>query len=263
MRAAKFNFLLLFFLILELFFLFSFRIDGAINTQSINSLGSFATSLLFGVIILFKFYNYTIATCRSASFHKTKTPLLVLYAVGTVVLYAATRTIIRSCNYVGFSDIIPNIQILAQRFIEGKTVYAKEAWQSTTGGKYYPFYLPMHWIPFTITEWLHVDPRRIPFLVWMIGAGLIIVRAQTSKIEWFPYTIPILFIFSYLLMANNVGTIIGVTIEPMIIGYYLLFILSLNQNNFLITGLIFTCCLLSRYYIAAWLPLWFFVLFIS
>ncbi len=187
-------------------------------------------------------------------------PVAVVSVAGCIGahLYAMHKV-----NYVGYSDIIPNIQILAQRFLHGKTVYALEAWQETTYGRYYPFYLPMHWLPFLGSEYIHMDPRYVTITVFVLAAGYVLVRTRKSVDPRMQMAIPLLLLLTSAIMAKKANFVAGVTIEPMIIGFYLLFLTSLNQKNFLFSGLAFTLCLLSRYYIAVWLPLWLFVILAS
>ena len=51
--------------------------------------------------------------------------------------------------------------------------------------------------------------------------------------------------------------------EPMMMGFYMLFIAVINTESFIGTSCVFACCILSRYYIAFWLPLWFLVMYLS
>lgn len=237
--------------------------DGSLYSQRPNAISLVVSSLLFGIVLMVKFYGTTVAKKEVKATVAKPIGLYVFYTSGIVFLVAATNRILSKMVYDGKSDIIPNIRILAQRVLSHKPAYALEAWFATSDGKYYPFYLPMHWLPFTISELFHFDPRWIPFAVWLAGVALIVGRVRKYEENWLRIGIPLLFIASYLLMANNYGAVVGVTVEPLIFGYYLLFILMLNQTNFMLTGIVFGCCLLSRFYIAGWLPLWCFVLFLS
>ena len=68
---------------------------------------------------------------------------------------------------------------------------------------------------------------------------------------------------NFILLSGKENGIILATVEIMIAAYYMLLISGLNQNNVIIQGVFISCCLLSRYSIILWLPLYAFVLFIS
>lgn len=257
----KFRYLILISLIfLEQFFLFFPPIECSFSRQAFNSTAFFICSLLFGLVIL----RCSLDTGSQKAPVPPRNKWFYPVTGGIAVTFFCIHYyIIHKMIYVGYSDIIPNIQILAQRFLHGKTVYSLDAWKDTTGGRYYPFYLPMHWAPFLLSESLHFDPRYITFSVFLIAVVMFMYRSLKCADARMQFVIPAFLCITYIVMAKKADFVSGVTIEPMIIGFYLFFIVSLQRQHFLLSGLVFTLCLLSRYYIAIWLPLWCFVMLVS
>jgi hypothetical protein len=119
-------------------------------------------------------------------------------------------------------------------------------------------------LPFTFAELLHKDYRWIAFIVWCIAC--LKLFNSSMKINKYPLGLFLLLLLlngNYLLANEFNSLIILTTVEIMIAGYYMLFISGLNQQNAIIQGLFISCCLLSRYSLILWLPLYAFVLLIS
>jgi hypothetical protein len=58
-------------------------------------------------------------------------------------------------------------------------------------------------------------------------------------------------------------SILGVTVEMLIAAYYMLFISGMNQRNYIIQGIAISLCILSRFSLLIWLPLWAFTMIMS
>ena len=263
MKGSKSQRILAGLIFIEILLLFGFRKSGTLKLQFFCSSISFPVSMLIGLFLLYIYRNKKITPTTHVPAKASTRFVLGMSAVVVLLAIVFTNHIIHTFSFSGYSDIIPNIQILAQRFIDGKVVYAKEAWLETTQGAYYPFYLPMHWLPFVISQKLQTDPRWVPMTIWCMAALVVMIRSRKVENTREIYFPALLFAISYILMVFHSPPIIGATIEPVMIGYYMLFIVALNQKNPILTGIVFTCCLLSRYYIATWLPLWLFVMFAS
>ena len=245
---------------LEQFFLFFPPIECSFSRQVFNSTMFFIWSMLLGLVILRVALDMGNAPAPVPKRSKWLYPLMGGFAV---ISFCVHQYIIHKINYVGYSDIIPNIQILAQHCLHGKTVYALDAWKETTDGRYYPFYLPMHWLPFLVSESLHFDPRYITFFIFLFAAMVVMIRSRKCADVRMQWVVPVFSLITFLVMAKKANFVSAVTIEPMLIAFYLLFIVSVNKERFMLTGAVFVLCLLSRYYIAFWLPLWCFVMFVS
>ena len=61
------------------------------------------------------------------------------------------------------SDIIPQVKILAGRFVSGEEIYTPI---TEFGYLLYPTYLPLTWLPFVIADWMHIDYRFWAYLIF-------------------------------------------------------------------------------------------------
>lgn len=159
------------------------------------------------------------------------------------------------------SDIIPQIQIAVQRMLAGKNPYISPI--NFDSYSLYITYLPLHWLPYSISEVFHFDYRWITFCIWNIGALALCVRVLQVRNMPMKLILPVLLYLSYFIIYVNDDSILSMTVETMIAGYYMLLITGLNQRGIFLNALFITFCLLSRYSIALWLPLWAFVLVTS
>ncbi len=159
-----------------------------------------------------------------------------------------------------WSDIIPHIQVIIKRLIDGEFPYTPiDVW----GWEMFPNYLPLHWAPFTITTLLDKDPRWVSFGMLMIAILVFaIYQIFKRKNKWFPVVLLFPIVALYFLLQKDGGTF-GMTIEPLIAGYYLLLALSLFSSSPLIRGLALSLCLFSRYAVVLWVPLYLFVVWMK
>jgi hypothetical protein len=155
------------------------------------------------------------------------------------------------------SDIIPMIQLMAQRFLEGGFAY-----EPVTNWGYHmpPAYLPFHWGPLVIAEWIGFDPRWIPISIWLIGYGTLLWslhRLQVPLIaKLIAMILPVL-IIQYLIIYDPV--VFTLAVEPMVVGYYMILVSGLlsRKLGLALTGVIL--CVLSRYSLLFWLPIYFLI----
>jgi hypothetical protein len=94
--------------------------------------------------------------------------------------------------------------------------------------------------------------------IWMVALIAILRRARCRNHTWLTYAVPLLILVTLAIMNRKIPAILCATIELMIAGYYMLFITAINSRKAVLVALAFTACILSRYYIVFWLPLWFF-----
>ena len=109
--------------------------DGSLYSQRPNAISLVVSSLLFGIVLMVKFYGTTVAKKEVKATGSKPIGLYVFYTSGIVFLAAATNRILSKMVYDGKSDIIPNIRILAQRVLSHKPAYALEAWFATSDGQ--------------------------------------------------------------------------------------------------------------------------------
>jgi len=260
-KRQFYDIVLVLLIILENLFLFCFYQKG-ITDQATNSTGFFVTSVLIGLIVLIKFYNVSETAPGKEPLMKRKYLMVLPGICCLFYLNLITIPLFKAFDFAKLSDIIPTIQILSKRFLSGQYPYAPEAyeWLGHVGP---PSYLPMHWLPFTFAEFFHFDYRTISFTIWCIGAFVVFIRTIRSDQLWIQILVPLLMFFSYWLIIIQYSSVIAGTVEIMIAGYYMLLIVGLDQKNVFITGFCIAACILSRYYIVLWLPLWMFVLLVS
>ena len=252
------NGLLVILIILENLFLYYFFKKG-ILAQGPNAIGLFLSSVCFGLVLIYKFYNATLQqSLPPVKNIVSYTPVLLLLA-GLVLFGIQYNTFFKASPVTAaISDIIPTIQVLCRRLLNGQYPYSIV---NDFGYTINVTYLPMHWMPFTIAEVLHIDYRWITYGAWCIASVLLCIRSARISSPVLRTSVPLIILASfYVLYRSNYG-IVDSTIELLVAGYYMMLIMGLNQQNGILQGLIISVCLLSRYSLVLWLPLYAFILF--
>ncbi|MBN9483586.1 MAG: hypothetical protein BGO70_13975 [Bacteroidetes bacterium 43-93] len=253
--------LFILFILLENYFLLFSHKEGMGQTE--NSVLYFLVSLSIGVLIFARYYKKDIVSASATTANKKWNILVILLTVTGIILAGteAWKVINQYPIDAHYSDIIPSIQVMVQRLLHGnEPVYAPIY---DFGYLFSPTYLPMQWLPFTIAEVLHVDYRWIPFATWAITYFIVVFRTFRSDNLLLKLLVPIFFYLTYHYINVQENNFIRCTVESMVIGYYILLIISLNETSWLLWGTIIAACLLSRFSLLLWLPLWAFAIFIS
>jgi hypothetical protein len=160
---------------------------------------------------------------------------------------------------VKYSDIIPLVAKMANRFLNGEFVYAViNDW----GYELYPTYLTLQWLPFSLAELLNMDYRWFGYLVF-IGAIIIFsIFTLRKNISLERYALLVLLPFiMFLILAKIEPVVFGVTVETLVIGYYLLMALCIFSKSNLVRALSLLVCVLSRYALVIWIPLYILIVF--
>jgi hypothetical protein len=257
------NVLLVALIVLENLFLYYFYRQGVLPPGK-NANGLFCTSVLFGIVLLYKFYN-TSVTVEVAPVSKVGKGINVF--TGVLMVAGMVGFAIRYSAYfpslpIDFhqSDVIPLIQVACRRFLSGKFAYdvvTEFGWDENLT------YMPLQWMPFCIAELMKIDYRWIAFAVWCIAALVLWWRSLKLSDNRMKVLIAVLLLLShYALQLGDIG-MAGYTVELLIAGYYMMFAASLNSNRFLVQAITISLCLLSRFSIVLWLPLYAFTLFVS
>ncbi|MEO0471812.1 MAG: hypothetical protein AAF206_19460 [Bacteroidota bacterium] len=155
---------------------------------------------------------------------------------------------------VANSDIIPQIQVLLERFLAGENPY-----QPITdwGYKLISPYLPMYWLPFGIPECFDFDPRWLCFSIFVLGAFALIYQLSQQSMALPLKILLALAPGEYLWHYINAYPIVSShTVELMIAGYYLLLTAALLSQNSWLRTIALICCLLSRFSLLLWMPLY-------
>lgn len=153
------------------------------------------------------------------------------------------------------ADMLPQIKVMCRRFINGEKIYAPipEIWN----GKQPP-YLPMMWLPFVPTEYLGIDVRWTT--VGFILSGLfltfsILQKENFPNLWWLAAALASIFLLvNFLLLKDKIT--IGRTEEGVVIGFYLFLGFALTRNNPVLIGIAIAGCLLSRFSLFFWVPMY-------
>ncbi len=183
------------------------------------------------------------------------------FALGAIVSTNLIKGNLRTTPIrADISDVIPQIQHLAGRWLRGEFPY--QSIDFGYGYEFFPVYLPAHWFPFAAVQAAGMDERLgATLLLW--GLLLIplvgLIRATVPllhKIAW----IVLAFILLIICIVAE-GFTFAISVEQLIMGYYILLMVAIcrRQNPWLI-GMAVLLCLLSRFSLLFWLPLLAFVL---
>jgi len=156
-----------------------------------------------------------------------------------------------------WADMLPTIQVACQRFIDGKTVYARapEIWDYSI----IP-YMPFMWMPFLPAVSLGFDLRWITFTAQFLGLLLIFIPLFTPgrKYPLIPLIIDgtgLFLLLNFTLMKRTDYWIM--TEEGVIVAFYLLLSYTLLNKNYWLIGIAIMACTLSRYSLIFWIPVYF------
>jgi hypothetical protein len=260
-RPVLYDVLILLFICLECLLLLYNEQIGL--SQVVNASCVLVSSLLTGVLVLLKFYKRRAdygAACTTPV-RPGSLGIVALFIVGFCLLAPGIAAAFREMPAeVRFSDIVPTLQVLVRRLLGGEAVYQP----ITEFGYYLPVtYMPMQWMPYTVAEWLAVDYRWVAVGIWALAAGWLVLRSAYLSRLW-QILAAVLMLLAALWMIRRFDTgILTMTIELMVAGYYMCLVMSLNRQNPWIKGLFIAICLMSRYSLVLWLPLWFVVELIS
>ena len=153
------------------------------------------------------------------------------------------------------ADMLPVIKIMDQRFVTGnwKHVYdtIPEIWAGTD-----PIYLPATWLPFSLSEFLHVDMRWISSVCLLFAFG---AAYFSNKRYGISSSSVILFItgfvlFWWLMTENEMHGFLSLTEEAVVVAYYVLLTLALLSGNISLIAIAISLCMLSRYSLIGWVP---------
>ncbi len=254
------NTLLLVFILIEnlcLYYLFKL----GVLTQGKNAILLFLSSLAFGLVLLYKFYGAVISEKEGTAGKKWPMFLSLSILITGLVLIGFQYNdffLQKPLTYMT-SDVIPLIQVACRRFLSGQYPYAMV---HDFGYAQDMTYLPLHWMPFSFAELLHVDYRWVPYTIWGIGAAVLCIRSSKLGNPTLQALIALFLLASNYVLFNRNNGFIEASVELMMAGYYMMLISGFNTSSGLLQGLIIGVCLLSRYSLLLWLPLYGFTLFI-
>ena len=188
-----------------------------------------------------------------------RTPLILL------MILAVTRhsKIVFSAVSIDYriADMLPVIDKMSLRYIQGEPAYnvIPEIW-----GGMQPIYLPAMWLPYCVSHIADIDLRWISILSIVIGCSLIIMAVKkqyATPINLITLGIPIFLSLTMITVYNH--TLISISQEGIVIGYYLLLCYALIVRNWWLIGISISLCLMSRYSLAPWMFGYVALLFLS
>jgi hypothetical protein len=217
----------------------------------------FGVQLVIGILPLILIKNKPLIAPKSFDL-KRGGPLSIAAIFG--VFYAFNllkplfdKVIIR----VSDSDIIPQIQRFCKEMVAGRFPYTPF---DEFGYRMSPTYLPAQWLPYLPIELFKIDARYISFgifaLVFLTFSTKIIKNGLSFFTGLILLTLPIFLISVVLEYDANVWSI---TVEQLIMAYYLLLGISLTTTSRAFQIVAIVLCLMSRFSLVFWLPLFVFM----
>lgn len=156
------------------------------------------------------------------------------------------------------SDIIPLIEKMTGRFVNGQYPYALV---TDFGYDLPPTYLPAQWMPYLLARLGNFDARWISWGVFMLATLVFVYfvarNVKNLVIAFILTAIP--FIWLYLLQRDAPYNI-GITVELLTAAYYLILGVAIFSKSIPFRAFALTLCLMSRFSFLFWLPLYFFIL---
>ncbi|PHN03742.1 hypothetical protein [Flavilitoribacter nigricans] len=163
------------------------------------------------------------------------------------------------------SDVIPQIGILVDRFLSGEFPY-RWIYADDWGFNHhlFPTYLPLTWMPFIIPDLLGLDYRWFAFFVLaasFAACSYYFVRRSTDLLSaLFLTALPFIFLIA-LIVWDHEG-MFSYAVETQVVGFYLFLSLALMSRSNWLRAVSMLLCLLSRYALVLWIPLFLVVVLI-
>lgn len=158
-----------------------------------------------------------------------------------------------------WSDVIPQLDALYDRFARGEQPYYPVA---EIGHHPFPVYMPLHWLPIGLARVTGIDLRIIGISILCVTALLyVIYQIRRTGSIWGKAMVgamPLLILFFFFRSED-----FAVVFETPIAAYYLLLAAGLSSRNIWLTTAGIIACLLSRYTMVFWLPLFAIVLWVN
>lgn len=227
----------------------------------ISPLVLFLISLSIAIFPLLYFYKKEITIPKlsfSLNDSATKIALIFFLLAIIVFMFIPRGGLLRTYQVFlidkQYSDIIPTIQVMCTRFLQGAPIYV----QIEDFGYYLPpTYLPMMWLPYTLATYFHFDYRWISFAIFLVSILLTIllfVKKRNNNIYFI-----LLYILLYFSLLENKTDILGWTVEIMNGAFYTLLAIAIFSNNKYFIAVSLAICLMSRYALVFFVPVLFII----
>ena len=217
----------------------------------IMSILFFVSSIALALVVLNSNSLQLHISTKAFTYNKPTLLILVVLIVGSFIccklLFAANPIAKES------ADMLPIIKVMCNRFVSGAVskVYTPipEIW-----GGIQPIYLPTMWLPYTVTEVLHIDMRWVTFAcIWCIV--LLCYATVNSTTLYRKYVVfATLLVVLVWLHYNKVNNVLRLTEEGVVYLYYTLLVMAVVSRNAVYIGITLSLCLLSRYSVIGCVP---------
>jgi len=155
------------------------------------------------------------------------------------------------------ADMLPVLQIMCQRFLNGDSIYELvHFWEGTE-----PIYLPAMWLPYVPCTYLGIDIRWTSMLALLIGITFIVFIGKNGhfNLKSLLILLPLYLLLDGILHTKSV--LIYLSEEPLVILYYLFLAFALARNNSYLIAIALSLCLMSRFALAFWFLMYIIYLF--
>lgn len=212
----------------------------------------------FGLCVLYfwsiwqaKTVEITLEVEDVSSRHWIQAMIGIISVAATAPLYK--KLFLKHINYSEMSDVIGQNEALYYRSITGIQPYFP---LETFAHKPFPVYMPLHWMPISISHVLGIDIRWSGFILLCFLTGLACFWASRRfGFKAYYMLLAILPSLGFWEFGVSKKHDLAITYEFNIAAYYLILGMALATRHFwgLVLGVV--CCLLSRYTFLFWLPL--------
>ena len=250
-----------FYLLLLLILLLSLHFGGKLVISN-SFLNPFLIFLGYCLFAIFALQN----TIKSAPSKFAIKNIILFFLLGFSVIalgYEEFRKVVISISvFDPYSDILTQLIAQCNWLLNGEFPY-QEVSSPFFGHRPFPVYMPLQWMPLIIPIKANFDVRWIGFwaLALAFGAwGIFYFRRVVFSLK----SILLFFIPTLVFLGFSLkifGPIYGVTIETLIAAYYMVLMMGLLSKKTWLIALGISLCLLSRYTLLFWLPLFAYVFF--
>jgi hypothetical protein len=221
--------------------------------------------LLAGIAICMATYelgkNNAAATVPTTFSRKNEVIWLIFAALSVFTAIFLTRNFAKYPIDPNLSDIVPSIQAYVQRLFRGETIYAPIQFPSWL---VQPTYLPFMWLPYSFSEALQVDYRWSAYSIFLVVIAIFIWRMLREAVPFWEALVKIFVPFVLMwVFIDNKPHIFGMSVELLVTSYYLLVALGFGSKKAWWVALPLVSCLLSRYAIVFWLPLYIVIFYVE
>ncbi len=206
------------------------------------------TGLSIGLLPIIRNIHSDLSSTKKQDSISLSLPFILLMSLGVIHYCKEIFTAVQIDYRV--ADMLPVIDKMSLRFTQGEPVYGiiPEIWDGMQ-----PIYLPAMWLPYSLHHILDIDMRWISVFAMLIGCGLMISslkKSRYSHIDLSTLGIPLVLLWTMMTVYDY--SMISLSQEGIVIGYYLVLCYALMSRAWWLVGLSLGLCLMSRYGLAPW-----------